>query len=228
MYKKIIILFITVLISFSCQQSKVDKMMNATKASYTDYTNGKKKMRFVPMVHVSTDEFYKDVANKVSDAKKDGYVLFYEFIDFDKASDLEKRKLRKLVGFIPTPEAYKDRLESFGDKYVEQENSRFMNLVNNKDFNIDITPSEILMAYEKAYGKIELTDTDKNTPITETITDTYPKERFQKIIIDYRNKHLAKAINSGKYDKMIVLYGAEHENGLLKALQELDSDWKAV
>jgi hypothetical protein len=226
MFKRITILLITVLSFSSCQQSKINELMNAKEASYTEYTNGKKNIRFVRIIHISTKDFYNDVAKKVTDAKKNGYVLFYEFVDFDKATDPEKRKLRKLVGFIPTPEAYKKQLESLKGEHVEQENSQFMNLVNNKDFNVDVTPSEILKAYEKEYGKIELTDTDMNTPISETITDVYPKDRFEKIILDFRNKHLADAVNTSKYDKIIILYGTEHEKGLIRELKKSDPNWK--
>lgn len=140
-------------------------MLQATEAEYADYKSESKQIRFVPMSHVSTRAFYSDVEKQVKEAKEDGYVLFYEYVDFDKASETEKRKLRKMVGFIPSPEGYQKLLGNLDkEKYAIQENEQFLHQVNDLDFNVDVSPQDILNEYEKRYGELVLTEEDMNTP----------------------------------------------------------------
>ena len=210
----------------SCQTVKAVKMIQATEAEYVDYKSGAKQMRFVPMVHVSTKEFYADVERLVKEAKKDGYVLFYEYVDFDKATETEQRKLRKLVGFIPSPEGYDEMLGGLDkERYATQENEQFLNQVNEKDFNVDVSPQDILKEYERRYGELTLTEEDLNTPVRERMKPSEPKKQTMAVVIDYRNDYLSKAIQESKYNKIIVLYGAKHEKGLIKDLKALDKSW---
>ena len=47
-----------------------------------------------------------------------------------------------------------------------------------------------------------------------------------RIIIDFRNKNLAKMILNTTADKIYITYGARHFEGLLKELQNKDQNWK--
>lgn len=202
-------------------------MLQATEAEYADYKSESKQMRFVPMSHISTKAFYADVERLVKQAKADGYVLFYEEVDFDKATETEQRKLRRMVGFIPSPEGYRKMLGSLDDeKYTIQENEQFLHQVNDLDFNVDVSPQDILNEYEKRYGELVLTEEDMNTPIEESMKPSEPNKQMMAVVLDYRNDYLAKAIQESEYSKIIVLYGGRHEKGLVKDLKELDSTWK--
>ncbi|OIQ19284.1 MAG: hypothetical protein BM557_06155 [Flavobacterium sp. MedPE-SWcel] len=204
-------------------------MIKETKASYTDYSNKDKQIRFVKMHHIGKEEFYADVATIVENAKNKNYVLFYEWIDFDIATDIEKRKARKLVGFIPSPEGYKKLLKQLGDEtLVVQKNDQYLNLVNNKDFRVDFTPKELIKSYESKYGMLVLNDEDKNTPIEDFIEVKLPQEQVNEVILNDRNKYLANKIIKSNHSKIIVLYGAAHEVGLVELLQENDANWKEI
>lgn len=58
------------------------------------FSNGKKTVTFIPMIHIGTPAFYKAVAEKVKERKEDGATLYYEFIDFDALDENNKRKAR--------------------------------------------------------------------------------------------------------------------------------------
>ena len=106
----LVVLFLT-----SCNTYKTIKMVFAEEAVYTDYTNGTKNVRFVEMAHISTKKFYTDVERLVIEAKTNHYVLFYEFVDFHNTSEINQRKIRKMVGMLPTPEDYTKTLEKMDD-----------------------------------------------------------------------------------------------------------------
>ena len=216
----------TLYILLSCGKSDALQFLYQTKAFYTDYVAKSKRMRFVKMHHIGKPEFYSDVVNTVKTAKKDGYVLFYEWIDFDTATDLEKRKLRKLLGFIPSPEGYKTLIDQLGDEsLVVQDNQLFLNLENSNDYVVDLTPQEVLSQYENKYGKLILTQHDLDTPLSEYIKVTLPQEQVDDALLHFRNKHLAETIHNSSYSKIVVLYGEAHETGLFKLLKSLDINW---
>lgn len=60
-----------------------------------------------------------------------------------------------------------------------------------------------------------------------------PKENeepgeFDPIIIDYRNRALAKRIIEDPHDKIFITYGARHLSGVLENLQQRDPNWKVA
>lgn len=224
--KRIVPVLISIMLFSSCGTISTIKRLNTTEVQFYDYKSDDKSIRFVEMIHIGKKEFYENVRNQVEKSKKDGYVLFYEYIDFDQATDEEKRKTKKMAGFVPSPEGYERELKSLIEKgYVTQKNELFLNLVNNKDFNVDITPNQLIEEYEKKYGEIILTSEDLNTPIDEKISPTISKKNMQSIVLDYRNNYLAAKIEESSFDKIIILYGAQHRKGLIKELQKLNPTW---
>ncbi len=202
----------------------------ATEAPVADYASDDKKIRFVGMTHIGQPEFYQHAQSIVKQAKADGYVLFYEFVDFEKdASDEELRKVRRMVGFVPTFEGYeRENKSKMEEGYVSQNNELFLGHSNNKDFIVDITPTDLVGAYERIYEPIKLTQIDWDTPLDQSLPINLPVLQIAYIIKDYRNEYLAKEIEKSQYDKILVVYGAAHERGLFKELKSLDGSWKSV
>lgn len=178
------------------------------------------------MIHLGQQEFYDNVAQEVKKYKEDGYVLFYEWIDYETADTLTLRKTKKIVGMIPSKKGYSlmiDKIEIEG--VVFQENEQFINQVNSLDFNVDITPQELIQEYEKRHGEILLSDEDLQVPLYGDFNFKNDKN-VMDIILNHRNKIVAEHIQSSKYDKIIVMYGADHQKGILQELQKIDSSWK--
>ncbi len=60
-----------------------------------------------------------------------------------------------------------------------------------------------------------------------------PKEneesgKFDPIILDYRNRALAKRIMEDPHDKIFITYGARHLSGVIELLKQQDPNWKVA
>ncbi len=195
-----------------------------------EVTNGTKELQFVKMVHVARPKYYNAVVDEIKKAKENGAVLFYEFIDYDISDTLALRKTQKILGFIPSPKNY----QKITGKYLKkgilevQNNQKFMNIVNDKDFRVDYTPQRLVKEYEEKFGEIQLIKEDYAVPFDEMNDNTVPEKNMKEIVVDHRNTHLAKEVHNSKYNKFIILYGSDHFSGFVEELKKLDPKWKKI
>lgn len=187
-----------------------------------EFSNGKRALHFIPMSHQADPAFYSAVASAVKSLKSEGMDLFYEFIDFDAAILEDKRRIRAMLGFLPTPEFY---AQNVSDGLVAQDNAMFLGFPGGDDINVDATPAEIADAYEAMIGPLDITDENLITPLDTFVLPTSDASQISRITIDWRNERLAKAINESKRD-LVVLYGAAHGLGTLLYLRSLDESWQ--
>lgn len=187
------------------------------------FSNGDKTVTFVPMIHIATPGFYKAVAKKVKEQKENGATLYYEYVDFDVLDENDKRKVRAMVGILPTPDTYN---QLSGDGYVGQRIDDFLGLVNNKDVNIDATAEELIQAYEAEFGPIAVTGPDAVSDISEMATTILPQEQVAKIILSTRNQKIADAISDRPDTNIVLLFGAAHGPGVFADLQARDPRWE--
>jgi pheromone shutdown protein TraB len=179
------------------------------------------------MVHIGQEQFYVNVRNEILEFKHKGYVLFYEWIDYNQTDEITLRKTKKLVGLVPSQKGYSQILSNIKLEGVTvQDNQLFLGLVNGRDFNVDITPEEVISAYEKQFGEIQLSREELESPLDELYEPSQGSENLKSIILDYRNRYLASKIQESQYDKIVVIYGADHQIGLLEELQSLDQSWR--
>lgn len=189
------------------------------------FTNGTKTVTYIPMTHIGTPAFYKAVAEKIRKLKSSGATLFYEFVDFDILDEINKRKARAMVGILPTPHQY-DELS--GDGFIGQPNDDFLGLVNDKDVNVDVTPMELIEAYENEFGPIVVTGVDATSDLSEMATVILPQENVSKIILDARNQKISNAITQRDETSIILLFGAAHGPGVFADLQLADPNWRGT
>jgi hypothetical protein len=188
------------------------------------FSNGPRFLYFIPMIHEGEPGFYEDVAKEVKQLKARGADLYYEFIDFDAASDADKRRIRAMLGFLPTPEFY---AENVSDGMVAQDNSMFLGFPGGQDVNIDVTPKELADAYEEMIGPLQISEEILTAPMDSFVMPTADITQITRVTIEWRNQRLAQAINDAKGD-IIVLYGAAHGAGTLRNLQALDPRWRRL
>ena len=204
------------------------KRLTNTKVESADFSSNKKSVHFIDMIHLGQQEFYDNVAQEIKKYKKDGYVLFYEWIDYETADTLTLRKTKKIVGMIPSKKGYSLMINKIDvEGLVFQENDQFMNQVNSLDFNVDVTPQELILEYEKRHGEILLNNEDLQVPLYGDFNFNNDKN-VMDLILNYRNKIVAERIQNSKYDKIIVMYGADHRKGIVEELQKLDVNWKEI
>jgi hypothetical protein len=188
------------------------------------FSNGSKSLYFIPMIHQAEPAFYEAVAQRVKHLKAKGTDLYYEFIDFDAATLEDKRRIRAILGFLPSPAFYADNVS---EGLMAQDNSMFLGFPGGCDKNIDVTAKELADAYEKMIGPLEISEENLTTPIDSFVMPTADNTRVTEVTIDWRNKRLATAINDSPGD-VVVLFGAAHATGTLGNLLALDDRWKRV
>ncbi|MCT4587029.1 MAG: hypothetical protein N4A71_04345 [Carboxylicivirga sp.] len=219
-------LFLLTACSFK-EAIELRKMLTNTNVESCDYSNDSKTVHFIGMVHMGQEQFYKNVKEEIEKYKQEGYVLFYEWIDFEVADDLTLRKTKKIVGLIPSEEGYQTLVSKLDiDGVVAQDNSMFLGLVNKNDFKIDLEAIDVIWHYEQQYGEIELSEDELSSPIDYEITGAKPDEQAMSIILDVRNEYLARQVQDAGYNKILVLYGKAHKSGFFEELKKLDANWK--
>ncbi|MDD2566016.1 MAG: hypothetical protein PHZ26_03670 [Candidatus Gracilibacteria bacterium] len=228
-------------------------------------SNGQKTVVFQGMAHIGSENFYTKIKNNIIENKKAGFVLFYEGVKLGKKENMDK--FDRLIGFEFNKKTYSNLSKMYG--LSAQNNQDFLNLVNSKDYNTDVSMDTIIAKYEKKHGtitkdkvynKISQTPLKMDDIINQTVNLMTPKElevliqvnraimnfiiknenvrdmllessgqgNLFDIILDDRNAIIVDAINTSKENKIHILYGLMHFNGVWKALQEGDSNWKVV
>lgn len=229
--KLILMLGLVASIAMACKDSGdddvlIDKLYKK-RAQLNEYSNGEKTIRFVGMHHIGLKEFYAEVRQHIEKAKKEDYVLFYESIRLDNAPEVLKRKIQKMLGFVPSKDQYDAFLKTLNKPdLIVQDNKSFLGLINNKDFVADRTIEQIIADYEKKFGEIIITKKDLKNSLDEIVTPSLPKKKVMQILVDTRNEHLAQEVINSPNKKIIIMYGEGHEKGFVEVLKSLDARWE--
>lgn len=130
-----------------------------TKVESVDFECKNKTVHYIDMIHLGQQEFYDNVRNEIKKYKQNGYVLFYEWIDYDNADVITLKKTKKIVGLVPSSKGYQEVLDQIDmEGIVVQDNDLFLGLENELDYNVDITPNDLIETFEKRYGTIQLSE----------------------------------------------------------------------
>lgn len=144
-------------------------------APMPEYTisNWTKTVKFQAMSHIWTKNFYDKIIENLREFKKDWGVYFYEWVRSWSDENLEKFNKALWIEF--DEELY----ANFSKLYwvVNQDNRDFIWLVNDLDFNVDLSMDEIINLYEeKINSKKDPSDVfenklplDANKAILETL-----------------------------------------------------------
>jgi len=235
-------------------------MLNAEEAGYKAWQNSKRKtVVFIPMVHIGRASFYDDVRDHISRFKEEGFIAFYEYVKRDSLSALtlsnedremyrrksqqpnlpddslallvNKLKIKRMLRVLPDSSAYSSLVKQLPIKGELIFQPSYPSLgVGDGDVNVDLKISELISAYERRFGVIELEQIDFAVPMNEPL----PAHRKLKgadtraVILDERDINLAAAIHQSPNQKILVIYGLEHMKGTYEKLQALDGSWKEI
>lgn len=106
-------------------------------------SNGEKTIQFQTMSHIGTSAFYRKVQQNIFNAKRDGYVLFYEWVK--SGSPENQETFEKLLGIELSDNLYENYSKLYG--VVPQNNEDFLGIVNKKDFNVDLDIDSMVDIY---------------------------------------------------------------------------------
>src|SRR5215471_17416396 len=213
----------------SCKITHTLEQIHRTDAQLVELASDKKTVEFIPMHHVGTEEFYSHVAQIVKYFKAAGYKVYYEGVELETKMDsitvdTYDRKFRKMIGVS---------LDTMGYAHYFHEHGLFKGLIDqprydqfgidSTDVNVDVEKYQLVDAYEKKYGQIELSSIDKRVRMDEAYPskEKLPMKKVRYAIVDFRNEHLADYIQTSTDKKIVVIYGEEHLEGTFQILRRL-------
>ena len=239
---KIILLLLLCCSVFSSCLSLALNMIGAyeEEAEPHVYENGAKTMVYIPMRHIGLPQFYSDVKHNIDSLHNEGYIVFVESVKLkDSLSQAQKDtlelKLRKIIGTSLTGAGYLDTINHrlMGRKFknrkglINQPRYSKMGVDTVTDRVVDVPYNLLIAEYERKYGPVMLNPCDYTLPHEDKYDcGTEPSSQKDYIVLHYRNKALADSIRAEKHNKIAVIYGALHENGLFFELRKADSLWK--
>lgn len=216
------------------------------------------------MSHIATQNFYKKVALMIEEKKKQGFVLFFEWVRPWMKENEEK--FHDALWVKITPNTYKNLSLLYG--LVPQDNTLFLGKVNDKDYNVDISMDDIIFLYEqmgrkentsKNQGEYSVIDIEKEIDIAiNSLTEKqlkivqyvnrgfmnfFLKNQFLQdilyesvlkekdifhVILHKRNEEVVKEIIRSQHDRIVLLYGMLHFEGIFEWLKNEDNTWKIL
>lgn len=148
-------------------------------------SNWEKQVTFQSMIHIANPDFYERIKQDILFAKQDNYVYFFEWVKPWTPESHTAFNEALWVEF--NPELYKN----FSELYwvVAQDNSQFLWLENDLDFNVDMNMDTIMQLYKQKVSpnesKIPSEIIDANAEIIKTLSSLNP---IQKKILVYVNQ----------------------------------------
>jgi hypothetical protein len=228
----LIVLFLLLCCFVACKPLTVVQLIQNDKAEVVRLASDTKSVQYIPMHHVGKPVFYEGVKMLVDSFKRNGYIVFYESARTENITDsltLDRynRKFRKMMGMHIDTSGYAKMLHESGlfKQLIDQPTYDKLG-VDSSDKRVDIPKNQLVDAYEKTFGEIVLERGD-DVPLNAryNLELRLPQKEVRYIILDYRNKNLATAIQYSDFKKIAVIYGADHLNGTLEELKKFDPSW---
>lgn len=136
-----VFLLFTILWSFWYYQN----IYSPAKMPVYTISNWEKTVIFQAMSHIWTENFYDNVRNNIKIAKENWYILFFEWVRPGRVENVEK--FNNALWVEMDQDLYKNMAKLYW--LTNQDNSSLLNIVDNKDYNIDLSIDDIVELYEK-------------------------------------------------------------------------------
>jgi hypothetical protein len=238
----------------SCLLFKTQEVSASQQLEYEEWSNNSKTVLFVSMKHTAHPGFYKNVQKLIHEKKSQGYVAFYEGVkmktEFDsvplsekeleykqyfKGTEIKEDSLKYLI----TVGKYKRMVGSRVDSTYYSKHAKNGNVAqpgsqafgfDGNDVNADLSVVQIVQGYERKFGEIHLIRDDLSLSIGEDVAldRRLPLDNVLSVILDLRTKYLSELIHTSGHNKMIVIYGKMHKEGIFKELVKRDNNWKLI
>lgn len=102
------------------------------------------------MAHIASQGFYDGVKEDIANARKEGYVLFYEGVR--PGTPENAKKFDALMGFKFDKKLYDSMSKLYG--LVPQKQEEIAGTPDPRDRNVDVSVDDIIAAYEKRKGPV--------------------------------------------------------------------------
>lgn len=132
-------------------------------------TNWEKQITFQGMIHIGQQSFYDTVKENLIAHKEDWYVLYYEWVKPAKNPE-NGEKFNKAIWFDFDADLYSNMSKLYGLEV--QKNSDFLWLVNDLDYNVDVSMDDIIENYEKIPDR-HLSESKEVVDINSSIIEAF-------------------------------------------------------
>lgn len=197
--QRISIFLLFIIILFTCLTYLLNEVYPAAMPEFT-ITNWVKVVKFQAMSHIWTKDFYNQIVENIKEHKNQWWVYFYEWVKPGTKENIETFNQAIWIEFD------ENLYKNFSKLYwvQNQDNNDFLWLVNNLDFNIDLSMDEIVELYKDKINTKTNTwniikhkiPVDANKIILETLS--WLNERQQKILV-YINQAILNFIISSEW-----------------------------
>ena len=197
LYKLSLFATITIFVvsSFAIYQNKYFP----AKMPQVTLSNGEKTIIFQAMSHIATRSFYEKVTDSLRKAKQKGFVYFFEGVRPWNKENMEYFNKALWIEFD------ENLYKNLGKLYwvVSQDNNDFLWLVNNNDFNVDLSIDEIVELYKSIEVKKEKKwlPYDANKHILDTLSQL--NDRQLRVLVYINKSMLNFIIKSDKAKDLI-------------------------
>ncbi len=156
-------------------------------------TNGEKQIVFHGMSHIGTENFYHNVKESIKKYKENGFVYYFEWVRPGTQENHEA--FDKALGVKFDEKTYENMSKLYW--LVNQNNQIFLWLVNDLDFNVDISIDEVMEKYETIKSQAWISNRNYQSPLDawEIITNELQRLKPRELtILRYVNKSFVNMI----------------------------------
>lgn len=150
-------------------------------------SNWEKTLVFQKMIHIWSEKYYQDIANEISNYKQKDYVYYFEWVRWWTVENMNKFNQALWIEFDEN--LYKNLAATYG--LIPQDKSMFLDLINNKDINVDQDINEIIQKYEalKIEKNIENKTPNKPINVNKEIVSLLAKLEWRELqLLQFINK----------------------------------------
>ena len=164
--------------------------------SQVTISNWEKNVVFQKMIHIAKPHYYESIQQEIKNYKQDGYVYFFEWVQWWSEENMEKFNKALWIEFDTNLYSNLSKLYDL----VPQKNWDFLNIENNEDYNIDMNIDEIIQEYEQAKKQANITNqystpVDVNWEIINQLTQLNPR---QLVILQFVNLSFLSALTKNE------------------------------
>lgn len=211
--------WIALIASFIIYQNKINPVELKTYTLINEKEN--RIIKFQEMAHLASPSFYETVKNRIKETKSNSWVLYFEWVKpANNPENLEKFNSLMWIKFWK--ETYKELNLLYGLK--AQNNEEFLNLINDKDYQADVSFDDIINYFEEnKYIIKDFKDSESIdiSPILKEFKERYGFalsfiQLYNKSLINFMVKHqslrefVMKQINKEDFFDIIINYRSEH------------------
>lgn len=180
-------------------------------------SNGTQTIHFQSMQHIWSQNFYDNVIENIKEVKSNSWVLYFEWVRPWKETNHDKFNGLLWVKLDATTYSSISKIYWL----VEQNNKDFLNIINDKDYNVDISIDDIVNIFEKKYWKVKTISNTSSWKVeedwvvnVEKITNESTKKLIEKFdelddnqrkVLIYMNKWLMSFSIKNEWIREVII-----------------------